>query len=134
MLLTQSQNNVYQDYMPPKIRRNTSKLRPRQQVYFNMRMGIIDIDVRGEMIVGRFEDGTTRYNIDLSEFEASKFGVSRKHSKLIRGVDGQLFLIDLWSTNGTYLNEDKLEPYMMYELDNGDVVRLGDFIIHIMFG
>ncbi len=36
-------------------------------------------------------------------------GVSRRHAKVIRSRDGLVVLIDLQSTNGTYVNDQRIE-------------------------
>ncbi len=46
--------------------------------------------------------------IDLSQFNAEQHGVSRKHCVLRRG-ENQLVIIDLQSTNGCYLNGDRMK-------------------------
>lgn len=48
-------------------------------------------------------------------------GISRMHAKIMNKPDG-LFLLDLNSTNGTYLNGTPLESGEEYLLEEGDVV------------
>lgn len=48
-------------------------------------------------------------------------GISRMHAKLIPKLDG-IFLLDLNSTNGTYLNGELLEGGQEYKLEEGDMV------------
>lgn len=50
-----------------------------------------------------------------------EMGVSRMHAKLIPKLDG-IFLIDLNSTNGTYLNGELIESGREYKLEEGDMV------------
>lgn len=50
-----------------------------------------------------------------------EMGVSRMHAKLIPKLDG-LFLLDLNSTNGTYLNGELIESGREYKLEEGDMV------------
>lgn len=70
--------------------------------------------------------------IDLSHFNAEKHGVSRKHCLLRRG-DNQLVILDLHSTNGSYLNGDRIKPNMEYVLAHGDKLVLGSLHIVIFF-
>src|ERR1700739_1481341 len=49
--------------------------------------------------------------------------VSRRHARLHRGLDG-VWLEDLGSTNGTYINGDRLT--VPYRLRDGDEVKLGN--------
>ena len=46
---------------------------------------------------------------------------SRRHAKIIRKGDGW-FLVDLGSTNGTWVNEEKVQ---IHELKSGDRIRIG---------
>lgn len=55
--------------------------------------------------------------------------VSRKHAILLKTADG-LFVQDLSSHNGTFLNGLKLEPETPYALALGDQIRFGRFQIN----
>ena len=50
-------------------------------------------------------------------------GVSRMHARLVRKEDG-LYMSDLNSTNGTYLNGKLIESGRDYKLKEGDVVSI----------
>jgi len=54
----------------------------------------------------------------------SQAGASRYHSKLI-WKDECWYLRDLGSTNGTFLNSERIETGKDIKLDNGDVFRIG---------
>ncbi|HTM22633.1 MAG TPA: GGDEF domain-containing protein, partial [Kofleriaceae bacterium] len=57
--------------------------------------------------------------------------VSRRHAELVRDGHGVWFVRDLGSTNGTFVNERKIE----YEgLRDGDQLRLGDAIFKFLAG
>jgi PAS domain S-box-containing protein len=51
-------------------------------------------------------------------------GVSRRHARLTRSTEGQYALVDLGSTNGTYLNGTRLAGSSA-RLEEGDRVQLG---------
>lgn len=48
-------------------------------------------------------------------------GISRMHAKLMEKADG-LYLLDLNSTNGTYLNGEMLESGEDYKIEEGDLI------------
>ena len=50
--------------------------------------------------------------------------ISRRHAE-ISYTNGQYVLRDLGSSNGTYVNEQRLEPGSMHTLKHGDRLRLG---------
>lgn len=66
--------------------------------------------------------------IDLSPYHAYSLGVSRQHAK-IRRVQDEYIINDLGSSNGTFLNKERLAVYKDYLVSNESSVRLGDFLI-----
>jgi pSer/pThr/pTyr-binding forkhead associated (FHA) protein len=61
--------------------------------------------------------------------------ISRRHCAFIR-KEGRILLIDLKSRNGTYVNEQKLDPAKAKVLKNGDHIKVGklEFIAVIEAG
>jgi len=94
---------------------------------------IITLPLIKPVILGREgntspEDGL----IDLNPFNALRHGVSRRHCQLRRQND-QLLACDLDSTNGTYLNNRRLEPYKDTTILHGDKLILGTLHLIITF-
>ena len=58
--------------------------------------------------------------------------VSRKHAEIVRSDDGY-FLRDLKSTNGTFVNSDRLQAEGDQLLRDGDEIRLGNGEISFTF-
>jgi diguanylate cyclase (GGDEF)-like protein len=58
--------------------------------------------------------------------------VSRRHAR-IEHRDGRIYLTDLDSTNGTYVNDDN-EPVRDAQLRRGDQVKIGDTIFKYLSG
>jgi hypothetical protein len=52
-------------------------------------------------------------------------GVSRRHAKLLRQPDGSLLILDVGSSNGTYLNDVEVKPGVRTPLQPGDQITLG---------
>ena len=71
------------------------------------------IYVENSIIVGCMEEGCS--------YLLKQRGISRMHAKLMKKADG-LFLLDLNSTNGTYLNGEALVSGEEFKLEEGDVV------------
>lgn len=63
-------------------------------------------------------------HIDLSRFGAEEQGVSRLHM-FLHYTDGNLFVEDNSSTNGTFVDGERLRPHQRQEITNGAEVRLG---------
>lgn len=94
----------------------------------------ITIPIESRVIFGR--DLTSIDNspvIDLARFNALDVGVSRRHATLQRSHDDQVMLIDLGSTNGTFLNKTKLKPLQEYPVKNGDEIRFGNLALILRF-
>ena len=60
----------------------------------------------------------------IERLEAEYLGVSRMHAELSIQND-QLGIRDLESMNGTYVNGDRLEPYVRVLIQAGDRLRFG---------
>jgi pSer/pThr/pTyr-binding forkhead associated (FHA) protein len=60
----------------------------------------------------------------INDFSLTDRTVSNRHIKVYR-VGTRCFAEDLKSTNGTLVNEVRLEPGEGHELDEGDMLRLG---------
>jgi hypothetical protein len=89
------------------------------------------IDSKGQTtILGRLGIGEQLAIVDLSKYQAHMLGVSRQHAA-ITFSDGNYTIEDLNSSNGTWINENRLPPNQPRPLRNGDVVRLGQLIIFV---
>jgi DNA-binding response OmpR family regulator len=81
--------------------------------------------------VGR-ESTSTEVSVDLNDFHAYKLGVSRQHVR-VEQKEGLVYITDLGSTNGTFLNNSMIASHTEQLVQNGDVIRLGQLEIHIEF-
>jgi len=61
------------------------------------------------------------------ELQIDKEFISRKHCSISK-YGGKFFLKDLGSTNGTLLNDKKVEETGV-ELDNDDKIKIGEYVI-----
>jgi hypothetical protein len=91
-------------------------------------IAILDAD---EFILGRIMEGSPETVIDLTPFGAFGSGVSRRHAMVRRSAKGYE-VIDLDSTNGTWLNEKRMTPTKAYPLPNGATVRLGQLRLQVV--
>jgi pSer/pThr/pTyr-binding forkhead associated (FHA) protein len=79
----------------------------------------------GDYILGRISDGQTILpDIDLAPYDAFEAGVSRLHA-LLTITPKSVSITDLGSSNGTYLNREKLRHHIENSLSNKDLVQLG---------
>ena len=86
------------------------------------------------IVIGRgakSDTGVENY-IDLTPFHAYQYGISRHHVSIDR-VGSRIMVKDLGSTNGTHLNEQKLTPHHVYEINHGDTIFLGDMKMEVYF-
>ncbi|NLL81680.1 MAG: FHA domain-containing protein [Tissierellia bacterium] len=69
--------------------------------------------IDGELIIGRRSDNDVYLNDPF---------VSKKHLKIVED-EGEYYLEDLDSANGTFINKEKVEDVV--KLSNGDIIRVG---------
>ncbi len=81
--------------------------------------------------LGRFQENSDT-ELDLTPFGALKHGVSRQHAKLLM-QDERLYILDLGSSNGTYVRRERLVPNVLTLLRTGDEVLLGRMRMQILF-
>jgi hypothetical protein len=85
----------------------------------------IGLDVREMLTVGRADpDGERQPDLDLTPHRAIEHGVSRLHAALLPASDG-LYIIDLESTNGTWINGSFVPSGERVALNAGDRLELG---------
>ena len=93
---------------------------------------VLPLAERNEFTIGRISEGQPIMpDIDLSPYQAYANGVSRLHA-VIKREASHIFLMDLNSANGTYVNGKRLNPNVEHTLKNGDVVALGKLKIQIL--
>jgi hypothetical protein len=93
---------------------------------------VIPLSERNEFTLGRISDGQPIMpDIDLSPYQAYARGVSRLHAVLKREAN-RVFLMDLGSANGTFVNGKRLNPNVDHAISNGDVIALGKLKIQVL--
>ena len=84
------------------------------------------VDVRQALVIGRNDPDSEipPPGIDLTPYLGLEHGISRQHAVLIPTPEA-LYLADMGSTNGTWINGNYLEPGQRYPLAAGDYLELG---------
>ncbi len=88
-----------------------------------------------ETVFGRRDPATGAMpDVDLTPVAGYRMGVSRRHA-LIRQTEAEnrLDLVDLGSSNGTFLNGNRVAPDHPQRLRDGDEIRLGQMVLRIYF-
>ncbi len=70
--------------------------------------------------------------VDLSDDDGAMLGVSRLHASL-QSTENGVILVDLGSTNGTFLHEVNLAAHESSCLRSGDIFRLGEMQVQVFF-
>jgi hypothetical protein len=87
----------------------------------------------GEICLGRRDTARGAFpELDLSPDGGRKAGVSRLHVRVYQ-VGNRLFVEDVDSANGTFLNGRRLNPYLPYPLKEGDTLQLGSLKLLVAF-
>jgi hypothetical protein len=113
---------------------DTQRLESRKQIVFMIQ----DTPVRSllmqnnTVVFGRIDPHTKlRPDMDLTRYGGEEYGVSRTHCSILF-KNNTLYLTDLGSSNGTFLNGRRLRPNRTEEVIIGDVFTLGELRIELM--
>jgi pSer/pThr/pTyr-binding forkhead associated (FHA) protein len=94
---------------------------------------LLPIHVIDRVIIGRPDvESGEKVDVDLTPYGGRERGISRRHAVLYR-TSYTVSLVDLNSSNGTYLNGVRLVPHQPRLLREGDEVRLGNMRFHTYF-
>ncbi len=91
---------------------------------------LFPLEIRGDVVMGLRTPETPAVDIDLKKWNGYYLGVSRRHL-CFRPTWKRLYIFDLSSTNGTYLNGVLLGPSRALPLTDGDVLTLGHLHIGV---
>lgn len=104
--------------VPSQMRKNRScKLIPREKNLEEIQM------TEFPFYIGRFQKHTNQLKENI--------GVSRMHCK-IEEQAGKYYVYDLRSTNGTYVNEKKIEQDCKVEVKSGDEIAIADSVYEFL--
>ncbi len=93
----------------------------------------VKAELKERLVIGRYDrKAATNPDIDLTLFGARQKGVSRQHVALTREPDC-VRVVDLGSTNSTYLNGYRLLPHQPRILRDGDELTLGRMVLTVKF-
>jgi len=93
----------------------------------------IPLIAQAELLIGRVDDVSGIYpDVDMTPHGGEDGGVSRRHA-LLGHDQGAWYVVDLDSTNGTYVNGAELAPQVRVPVRDGDRIGLGDaeVVLHI---
>lgn len=83
--------------------------------------------------LGRYDQHRERQpDLDLGPYNALELGVSNIHV-MIEHSEAGVKIMDMGSTNGTYVNGRRLMPDNFYILQSGDEIRMGKLTAFIHF-
>ncbi|MBZ0278672.1 MAG: FHA domain-containing protein [Anaerolineae bacterium] len=85
----------------------------------------LKIRLEDSVVLGRSVEGDTQQpDVDLGVYGAEEFGVSRRHLT-INTENNQLWVTDLESGNGTFVNGERLKPHQPFALSHTDTLQIG---------
>ena len=73
-----------------------------------------------------------RHSSNTLQLQDREKVVSRRHA-MIRQKGAVYYLVDCKSANATYLNQIKLAAEQPYQLQNGDKIQIGEFLLEYQF-
>jgi hypothetical protein len=115
-------------------RPGTSTFTDEMELHLKFASGSVSVPVKSTLFLGR---DTTKIgitsSIDLTPYGAYLEGVSRLHAEIRVSTENFLEIMDLHSTNGTYLNGKYLKPLYSYRLHDGDEIRMSTLTLTIHY-
>ncbi|MBN1261643.1 MAG: FHA domain-containing protein [Anaerolineae bacterium] len=90
------------------------------------------LSAESDILIGRLDAAHGIFpEMDLTADGGLEHGVSRRQARIyVR--EGGWFVEDLDSTNGTFLNDERLTPYLPYRFHDSDIITLGTLRVQIM--
>jgi hypothetical protein len=87
----------------------------------------------GEIDLGRSDPMCGIHpDVDLAPDGGFVEGVSRRHAKVVQ-TGNRIFIQDVGSTNGTFLNGKRIRPHLTYALREDDALQLGGLELRVGF-
>lgn len=112
-----------------------ARLGKTREVLLLIETGLRRIELRNDVsyLLGRFSKSKPGANhIDLDPFAARDRGVSRIHAQ-IHMQDNMLYITDMDSTNGTYVDGIQIQAHQEHKLRQGSNIILGRLNIQLMY-
>jgi FHA domain len=103
-------------------------------ITFQIESKCLALPLKEELVVGRRSEGSdgVQPDVDLNAFSADELGVSRCHIRISHKAT-LVYVADLGSLNGTWVNGFVLSPQVERLLRDGDSMRLGNLAIKVQF-
>jgi hypothetical protein len=93
----------------------------------------LEVPLTKEVNIGRIDPASASFpDVDLNREGGLEKGVSRRHAKITRR-GREVFIEDLGSLNGTFVNGRKLTAYLPQVLKSGDELQLGTLVLRVSF-
>ena len=93
----------------------------------------VEVPLTRGVNIGRLDPASASFpDVDLTSYGGLEKGVSRRHAKVNRR-GSEIFIEDLGSINGTFLNRERLKPYLPQMLNSGDELQLGKLVLQVSF-
>lgn len=91
----------------------------------------IRLPLAAPLLVGRLDRSRgTQPAIDLSDDGGYDGGVSRQHARILM-ADGAIYVEDLASANGTFINDRQIAPHTRYAIFPNMHLRFGSVVLRI---
>lgn len=91
----------------------------------------IEIPLDKVIHLGRLDPTSNVFpEIDLSDDDVIDKAISRRHARILK-QDNRVIVEDLGSVNGTFVNGNRLAPYLPETVSDGDTLQLGRLLIEI---
>ena len=91
----------------------------------------VSLALTAPILIGRQDAARGHYpELDLNHDGGYDTGVSRRHARIML-MEATTYIEDLDSANGSFINDQRLQPRTSYRLQPGDELRLGSLILRV---
>lgn len=84
------------------------------------------IYVQEDIPVGKTAKIVFGRNPEMSDFQLDHMSISRMHAAVLQDRKGVLYIFDLGSTHGTYLNNKRISPKIAVPISKGSQIKFAD--------
>lgn len=91
----------------------------------------IDLPLDTTIHLGRIDPALDVFpEVDLTHYGPTSKSISRRHAAISR-VENSIVVEDLGSVRGTYVNSERLAPFLPETLRDGDTLQVGKIFIKV---
>jgi len=90
-----------------------------EEISNGVSLGERDISKKGYYTIGRLPE-------EVCDISLENNSISRQHAVIQHRNNGNVYLFDLESTHGSFINKNKIKPRIYAQIIDGDIIKFGE--------